>query len=355
MPDPRPFTRGCVVCRRSNRSAAFGADPGGDSKERNQRQMTSTSPRIFEPMKVKQQRYIQLQQKTRTPSSSPEVERTAGSARESVSVEPSGNTEMGGGSGDRALLIGRGESKTERVEEAVGGEGRAGVAKDGGDRGSPKADGKGVAAVHGGRGGASAPVCEDELPLSAVRTTKHLSSSVGRSFNKAENQGEKMATTTPEKHPSRPHSSVSSVDRYGAAAGAARGAVPSGVPFDEGVSRNTSEAVVANQTDIPERGLRATAAPSSVPTKPSSIQPSGSSPPKPAATQRPRPVLPPVRSVEPPRRDVRKSYLSSLGMRRVVMVGTGEERTPPPIVRRSPLYGVREHVQVLIVFFVCLR
>lgn len=299
--------------------------------------MPSSSPRFTEPKKLKQQRHRQLQQKSGTPPGSPsKVEKTAGSARESASVEPPCNTKMSDG---RALLIGRDKSKTERVEEVAGGGGRSAVAKDGGDGGLPNTDGERVAAVHGGRGGASAPVCEDELTLSAVRTTKHLSSSVGRSINEAGDQGEKMATTTPGKHP---NSSVSSVDPFGAAAGGG-GAVPSGSPLDEGVSGNTG-AVVVDQTAISERGRRTTAAPSSAPTKPSSIRPSDSSPPKPAGTQRPRPVLPPVRSVVPPRRDVRKSYLSSLGMRKVVMVGTGEERTPPPIIRRSPLYGVRKHV-----------
>lgn len=308
-----------VYCCRSRPTA----DPGGDSEERNQSQALPTSPRFTEPKRLNQQRHGQLQQKSGTPLGSPyEVEKTT----------PWSTKMIGGG---RALLIGRDESNTERVEEVTEEEGRSGVAKDGGDGGSPNADGKRVTAVHGGRGGASTPVCEDELTLSAVRTRKHLCSSVGRSINEAGDQGERIATATPGKHSD---SSVSSVNPFGIAGS---GAVPSGFPLDEGMSGNTGGTVMVDQIAIPEGRRRTTEATSSAPTKPSSIRPSDSSPPKPAATQRPRPVLPPVRSVMPPRRDVRKSYLSSLGMRKGVMIGTGEERTPPPIIRRSPLYGVR--------------
>lgn len=56
-----------------------------------------------------------------------------------------------------------------------------------------------------------------------------------------------------------------------------------------------------------------------------------------------KPGSPPLRAVQPPRRDIRKSYLTNLGMKRAVVAGPGGTRTPPPMVRRSSFHhGVRK-------------
>eukprot|EP00903_Cladosiphon_okamuranus_P005503 g5484.t1 len=44
---------------------------------------------------------------------------------------------------------------------------------------------------------------------------------------------------------------------------------------------------------------------------------------------------PPLRAVKPPRRDIRRAYLTNLGMKSAVVAGPGGTRTPPPILRRS--------------------
>ncbi|CBN78142.1 hypothetical protein Esi_0100_0046 [Ectocarpus siliculosus] len=44
---------------------------------------------------------------------------------------------------------------------------------------------------------------------------------------------------------------------------------------------------------------------------------------------------PPLRAVRPPRRDIRRDYLTNLGMKRAVVAGPGDARTPPPMIRRS--------------------
>ncbi|CAN0060448.1 unnamed protein product, partial [Discosporangium mesarthrocarpum] len=45
--------------------------------------------------------------------------------------------------------------------------------------------------------------------------------------------------------------------------------------------------------------------------------------------------FPSPRSVNPPRRDVRRAYLSNLGMKGAVVAGPGGTRTPPPLLRRT--------------------
>ncbi|CAM9160175.1 unnamed protein product [Scytosiphon promiscuus] len=44
---------------------------------------------------------------------------------------------------------------------------------------------------------------------------------------------------------------------------------------------------------------------------------------------------PPLRAVKPPRRDIRRDYLTNLGMKKAVVAGPGGTRTPPPMIRRS--------------------
>ena len=68
---------------------------------------------------------------------------------------------------------------------------------------------------------------------------------------------------------------------------------------------------------------------------------SDSSPLRPrAAAQKPKSLSPPVRAVKPPRRDIRKDYLTNLGLKRAVVAGPGGTRSlPPPMLKRSSLHG----------------
>lgn len=52
------------------------------------------------------------------------------------------------------------------------------------------------------------------------------------------------------------------------------------------------------------------------------------------------PGSPRLRAVRPPRRDIRKAYLTNLGMKGAVVAGPGGTRTPPPMVRRSSFIEV---------------
>ena len=52
------------------------------------------------------------------------------------------------------------------------------------------------------------------------------------------------------------------------------------------------------------------------------------------------PGSPPLRAVKPPRRDIRKDYLTNLGMKQAVVAGPGGTRTPPPMIRRSSFIEV---------------
>lgn len=52
------------------------------------------------------------------------------------------------------------------------------------------------------------------------------------------------------------------------------------------------------------------------------------------------PGSPPLRAVRPPRRDIRKDYLTNLGMKGAVMAGPGGTRIPPPMFRRSSFIEV---------------
>lgn len=58
------------------------------------------------------------------------------------------------------------------------------------------------------------------------------------------------------------------------------------------------------------------------------------------------PGSPPLPAEQPPRRDIRRDYLTNLGMGRAVVEGPGGTRTAPPMVRRSSF-----HLDVSVAYF----